>query len=176
MKNKGKVAATAKSKKIRKSPKRRQQKSMIIAAVAALAAVTALFVVPLFSPEPEAVASIKVYKSPTCGCCAKWIDHLEDNGFAVDIVNRPDVSPIKRELGVPERLYSCHTAKVDGYVVEGHVPASDILQMLAEKPPVRGLAVPGMPQGSPGMETGRKDSYSVMTFDENKLVGVYNRH
>ena len=92
---------------------------------------------------------ITVYKSPTCGCCKKWIDHLEDNGFSVAAVNLSDLSSLKEEHGIPKKAFACHTAIVDGYVVEGHVPAGDIKRMLAGRPSIRGLAVPGMPAGSP---------------------------
>jgi len=129
--------------------------------------------------KQEAIASMTVYKSPTCGCCAKWVDHMEDNGFEVKVINRSDVTSKKREFGVPERLYSCHTAKIDGekgYIIEGHVPADDIKRLLEEKPPYIGLGVPGMPQGSPGMETGRKDQYAVLSFDRDKLTHVFSRY
>ena len=127
----------------------------------------------------EAIASMTVYKSPTCGCCAKWVDYMEDNGFDVRVVNRSDVESKKREFGVPERLYSCHTAKIDGdegYVIEGHVPADDVKRLLEEKPDYRGIGVPGMPQGSPGMETGRKDRYKVFGFDRDRSTSVFNRY
>ncbi len=124
----------------------------------------------------EAVASVTVYKSATCGCCAKWVDHMEDNGFDVEVLNRSDVTPYKQEFGVPPRLYSCHTAVVNDYVIEGHVPADDIKRLLTEKPRVKGLAVPGMPQGSPGMETGRVDHYRVMTFDANQDTRTFSRY
>ncbi len=124
----------------------------------------------------EAANTVKVYKSPTCGCCAAWVDHLIDNGFVVQVVEKTDVEPFKRHFRVPPQLYSCHTAEIDGYVVEGHVPAADIRRMLAERPAIRGLAVPGMPEGSPGMETGRVDPYSVVSFDDNNQLGEYARY
>ncbi len=124
----------------------------------------------------QSAGAIKVYKSPTCGCCTAWVDHLIDNGFTVDVVEKTDVSPFKRHLGVPPQLHSCHTAEIDGYVIEGHVPAADIKRMLAERPPIRGLAVPGMPQGSPGMETGHVEPYSVISFDADNRFGEYARY
>lgn len=123
-----------------------------------------------------AVASgtpITVYKSPTCGCCTKWEDHLRDNGFVVESVKREDMAAIKREQGVPQAMHSCHTAVVDGYTVEGHVPADVIRKLLAERPEVKGVAVPGMPMGSPGMEGAYKDDYEVYTFDANGPKDVY---
>ena len=111
---------------------------------------------------------ITVNKSASCGCCKLWIAHLEEAGFVVNPLDSDDMTAIKERYGVPENMRSCHTAIVDGYVVEGHVPASDIRQLLAEKPDATGIAVPGMPLGSPGMEVpGRIDDYKVMLFDEN---------
>jgi len=108
---------------------------------------------------------ITVYRTPTCGCCLAWVDHLRESGFAVSVEEMPDLAPIKRDLGVPEDLESCHTATVGGYVVEGHVPAEDIRRLLASKPNAKGLAVPGMPIGSPGMERGNeKQPYRVILF------------
>ena len=95
---------------------------------------------------------VEVYKSPWCGCCAAWVDHLERNGYSATVHEVEDLSPIKQLAGVPQDLRSCHTAMIDGYVVEGHVPASAIDRLLAERPEIHGLSVPGMPQGSPGME------------------------
>jgi hypothetical protein len=119
---------------------------------------------------------VKVYKSPTCGCCNDWIDHLEDHGFAVEATNLRDVSPVKRANGVPRELDSCHTAIVGGYVVEGHVPAADVKRLLAESPPVLGIAVPGMPMGSPGMEGPDPEPYRVLSFDKDGRVEVFATH
>ena len=120
---------------------------------------------------------ITVYKSPTCGCCSKWITHLEEEGFEVDRRDLMNVTPIKQNLSVPQRLSSCHTAVVDGYVVEGHVPADDIKRLLNERPDVTGLAVPGMPIGSPGMEVpGRGvDPYDVIAFGNGEKT-VFAEH
>lgn len=125
---------------------------------------------------PADATEIPVYKSPTCGCCNKWIDHLEENGFRVTKKDLRDVTVFKADYGVTPRLASCHTAVVDGYVVEGHVPATDIRRLLAERPAVKGLTVPGMPMGSPGMEGPRKDPYDVLTFDGQGSTTVFSRH
>ena len=122
---------------------------------------------------PAQAEDIVVYKSPTCGCCNAWISHLKDNGFTVEVHDRLNMNPIKAEMGVPYQFRSCHTAKVGDYVIEGHVPADVITRLLKEKPPVKGLAVPGMPMGSPGMEGPRKDPYDVMTFNEQGRATVY---
>lgn len=120
---------------------------------------------------------VVVYKSPTCGCCNKWIEHLQANGFTVKAQNVADIMPYKSANGVPHALASCHTAKVDGYVIEGHVPAADIKRLLKERPKVLGLSVPGMPIGSPGMEQGaHKEKYDVLSFDQAGNTRVYARH
>lgn len=107
---------------------------------------------------------IVVYKDPKCGCCAKWITHLEQAGFTAEVVETADVASIKQNMAVPQDLGSCHTAKVDGYAIEGHVPASAILRLIADRPEVTGLAVPAMPSGSPGMEGGTPEIYEVILF------------
>jgi hypothetical protein len=108
---------------------------------------------------------VMVYKSPTCGCCGAWIEHLEAAGFQVAVQNRPDVTPVKRRYNVPQALWSCHTAVIGDYVVEGHVPAAEIERMLSERPQILGLAVAGMPAGSPGMEVpGYSQPYDVHAF------------
>ncbi len=115
-----------------------------------------------------------VYKTPTCGCCRAWVDHVRAAGFAVEVRDMPSVDPVKHEHGLPGHLASCHTAVVDGYVVEGHVPADVIRRMLRERPQVAGIAVPGMPAGSPGMEVpGRKDPYDIIAFSRDGKVSVY---
>lgn len=120
--------------------------------------------------------AIVVYKAPSCGCCKAWMEHLTENGFKVTGKDVDNVQPIKDEVGLPAKLASCHTAIVDGYVVEGHVPAADIKRMLQERPKIVGLSAPGMPNGSPGMETGRKDPYDVMAFDAKGNTTVYAKH
>ena len=123
----------------------------------------------------QAGTRMVVYKTPTCGCCRAWVDHVKAAGFAVEVRDMPDVAPVKREHGLPEHLASCHTAILDGYVVEGHVPADVIRRMLRERPRVAGIAVPGMPMGSPGMEVpgGRKDPYDIIAFSRDGNVSVY---
>jgi hypothetical protein len=111
--------------------------------------------------------AIQVYKSATCGCCRLWVEHLRANGYAVTAEDLADLGPVKRKLGVPPALESCHTAAVDGYTVEGHVPADLIDRLRRERPKVVGIAVPGMPVGSPGMEVPGQpaERYQVLTFD-----------
>jgi len=125
--------------------------------------------------ENSQAQSITVYKSPTCGCCKKWISHLEDNGFKVTAHDTSDLESIKRQNGVADHLGSCHTALVEGYVIEGHVPADAIHRLLKEKPVAAGLTVPGMPMGSPGMEGPRKDPYNVLLFNRSGDVAIYDR-
>jgi len=119
---------------------------------------------------------VQVYKTPACGCCTKWIEHLEHEGFVVTATDLPDLAAVKREHGVPAPLASCHTALVEGYVVEGHVPASDLRRLLRERPDARGLAVPGMPQGSPGMEGPRPEPYDVLLFGPDGATRVFSHH
>ncbi|MFL5553740.1 MAG: DUF411 domain-containing protein [Gemmatimonadaceae bacterium] len=120
--------------------------------------------------------TITVYKSPTCGCCKTWIEHVKKHGYQVDAKDTPDMAEIKRTLGVPDGLTSCHTAIVNGYLIEGHVPAADIDRLLAQKPKVAGLAVPGMPMGSPGMEGPTSQPYQVMSFDKSGKTAVFAKH
>lgn len=127
------------------------------------------------SKESDA-QTVTVYKSPTCGCCKNWITHLEANGFRVVAHDTRDMDSVKREFGVPASLASCHTALVDGYVIEGHVPASAIKRLLKEKPPVTGLSVPGMPMGSPGMEGPRKDAYNALLFNRAGDAAIYESY
>ena len=126
----------------------------------------------LHAAEP----AITVYKSPTCGCCTEWADHLRKNGFAVETVDSLDLSRIKAMSGVKPELASCHTAFVNGYVIEGHVPADDITRLLAEKPDARGLTVPGMPAGSPGMESPTPEHYQVLLIDKAGKTTAFATH
>jgi hypothetical protein len=120
---------------------------------------------------------IVVYRSPTCECCGKWLKHLKKNNFNVQEIVTEDVQAIKNKYGVPEAMASCHTAIVDGYVIEGHVPANDIMKLLKNKPTIIGIAVPGMPSGTPGMEMGdRKDAYNVMSFDKENHYEIFNSY
>ena len=108
--------------------------------------------------------TIEVWKSPACGCCSQWVGHLRENGFEVVTKDTDDLSMIKRMAGVPDHLQACHTAKVGDYVIEGHVPAGAIERLLEERPVITGLAVPGMPAGSPGMPSATPERYQVLTF------------
>ena len=126
--------------------------------------------------QPEVGAEeVVVYKSPTCGCCNGWVDHMRDAGFAVRTEDVIDMNAVKRREGVPVDLSSCHTALVGGYVVEGHVPAHVIRSFLDRAPDVAGLAVPGMPIGSPGMEGPNPVAYDVLAFDADGRRGVFER-
>ncbi|WP_370519522.1 DUF411 domain-containing protein [Alcanivorax sp. DP30] len=119
---------------------------------------------------------LEVYKSPTCGCCGAWVDHMKENGYTVEVHETDNLQPIKEKAGILPGAGSCHTAFIDGYVIEGHVPASDVDRLLAERPQGKGLTVPGMPVGSPGMEMGdRMDAYDVLLFDENGTA-VFSHH
>lgn len=122
--------------------------------------------------------TVDVFKTPDCGCCAKWVDHMQANGFDVRFVNMPreELDKVKAKHGVPVALHSCHTALAGGYVLEGHMPASEVKRLLKERPKVVGLAVPGMPLGSPGMEVARvkPQPYDVLTFDKHGKTQVYS--
>jgi hypothetical protein len=123
---------------------------------------------------PAQAGVVTVYKTATCGCCTSWIEHMRKAGFKVREVDLDDLTETKQASGVPMRLRTCHTALVDGYVVEGHVPADLVKKLLAEKPKAAGLAVPGMPLGSPGMEQGdQKEPYDVLLFDKAGKTTVY---
>jgi hypothetical protein len=123
-----------------------------------------------------AVPVIEVYKSPTCGCCGKWVEHLRMSGFAVNVNDLPNVDAFRAKAGVPAALASCHTALVSGYVVEGHVPAADIRKLLAERPKALGLAVPGMPMGAPGMDAPHARGYDVLLFQADGTTRVYHAY
>lgn len=131
----------------------------------ALAASVSL--VPVRLAWADELPVIQVFKSPTCGCCSMWVDHLAENGFEVEAKDVDDLNGIKQMAGVPGHLQACHTAVIDGYTIEGHIPASAIKKLLAERPAVKGLAVPGMPAGSPGMPSPRPEPYDVVAFGEN---------
>lgn len=126
-----------------------------------------LFVAFTISAFPLAAMAqtVTVHKTPWCGCCAHWVDHLRENGFEVEVHETENMTPIRQQLGVPQELTSCHTGVVEGYVLEGHVPAHEVHRLLSERPDATGLSVPGMPMGSPGMETpGMPDTYNVILF------------
>ena len=120
--------------------------------------------------------TVVVYKTPTCGCCSKWIEHLQAAGFKVETQHRDDLSGIRQQQKVPPTVTSCHTALVGSYVVEGHVPAADVKKLLAEKPSVKGIAVPGMPAGSPGMESPNPQKYDTLAFTEDGKTSVFAKH
>ena len=132
--------------------------------------------VPLLQmlPARAAASKVHVYKNPSCGCCTAWVEHLKTAGFAVDVTETDDTAAVRKRHGMPERLAGCHTGVVEGYVLEGHVPAADVKRLLAAKPQAVGLAVPGMPVGSPGMEYGdRKDPYKVILVDRKGRETVF---
>ena len=119
------------------------------------------------SPEPGRRVEMTVHRSPTCGCCGKWIEHMQQQGFVIKDVKTADMEAIKRRVGVPKALESCHTAEVEGYIIEGHVPAADVKKALTTHSKLLGLSAPGMPAGSPGMEMGgKKDRFAVIAFDK----------
>jgi hypothetical protein len=128
--------------------------------------------------DPVAMTSeLTVFRSPTCGCCHQWIEHMEAAGFTVKDNVAEDMTAIKEQYGVPANLASCHTTVVDGYVVEGHIPAEDVQRLLAEKPDIAGIAVPGMPIGSPGMESGDYvEPYTVFSFTEDGETTAFAEH
>ena len=129
---------------------------------------------PVASAAADSV--LVVYKTPTCGCCKGWVSKMREAGFAVEVHDLPDLTAIKGVAGVPYALQACHTARIGGYVVEGHVPAADIRRLLAERPAVKGIATPGMPMGSPGMEGAYNDRYDVMTFGGSGKSTVFASH
>ena len=124
----------------------------------------------------QAATQVEVFKSPHCGCCGKWLEHLQQNGFQVSIREVNDVPAARKKLGMLDRLGSCHTARVGDYVIEGHVPAADIQRLLKEKPQVLGLAVPAMPPGSPGMETAKPVPYETLLVQADGSTRVFARH
>lgn len=137
---------------------------------------TALLAVFFFGSAALA-ADMTVTKSPWCGCCSAWIEHMRQAGFEVTVHEEEDLTAIKEKMGVEPKLQSCHTGEVEGYVIEGHVPAEDVLRLLTERPKARGLTVPGMPAGSPGMEMGeRKDAYDVLLIKEDGTTEVFSKH
>lgn len=148
-----------------------QRRAVIRAFAGALAAVA----LPVRAGAP----AVKVYKSPICGCCTGWVDHMRAAGFAVTVDDSGNTAA-RSLLGIPPSLGSCHTAEVSGYAIEGHVPAADVKRLLAERPKARGLAVPGMPIGSPGMDgpeyRGRKDAYDVLLLQAGGTAAVYRRY
>ena len=134
----------------------------------------AILTTSIFAMEGK---TMTVYKSPYCGCCVKWIDIMKDNSFKVNTVETNEVNTIKQKAGLQAGQTSCHTAFVDGYVIEGHVNYSSIKKMLEEKPDILGITVPGMPIGSPGMEQGNtKQAYNILYVNKDGSTGVYESH
>jgi len=122
--------------------------------------------------------AVEVFKSPTCGCCSKWVDHLRAHGFTVHTTEVEAIDDVKAKHQIPQSARSCHTAIVGGYVVEGHVPATDVQRLLKERPAIAGIAVPGMPIGSPGMEVPgvKPQAYDVITFTKQGTTKVFASH
>jgi len=149
------------------NPHRRKTITLLTGALTALSATSA----GLAQYRPQVV----VYKSPTCGCCTGWVDHMRANGFRIESHDIDDVAPIKRKLGVADKFASCHTATVGGYAIEGHVPAADIRRLLTERPKAVGLAAPGMPVGSPGMP-GNPQPYDVLLLTADGGSRLWKRH
>ena len=146
-----------------------------VVAIALLFAVTSAY--GQQKPAVAAKPHLTVYKSPTCGCCAKWVEYMQANGFTAEVNDIPDVTPVKIKHGVPRQLGSCHTTLVGNYVIEGHVPVEDVRRLLKEKPAnLIGLAAPGMPAGSPGMDVPSSPPYDVLAFDKNGGTKVYSTH
>jgi hypothetical protein len=155
------------------------RKHQAVLAAAALMTVATAFVAASVQPAPKSAAnSMVVYKSATCGCCKGWIAHLNARGFQVEGRDVPDsqLVPIAIQSGVPADLQTCHTAKIAGYIVEGHVPAEDIQRMLKEKPAIVGIGVGGMPIGSPGMEGGTPQHFNTMAFTKDGKETVFAKH
>ncbi|MFP5392688.1 MAG: DUF411 domain-containing protein [Gammaproteobacteria bacterium] len=138
------------------------------------AVLTALLAAPLAASAAAPV--IKVYKSATCGCCKGWVEHLKAAGFTVEANDVPDPSVYRQKAGIGDQFGSCHTALVGKYAIEGHVPAAEIRRLLKEKPAARGLSVPGMPMGSPGMEGEHKAAYDVVLVKQDGSSTVYRHH
>jgi hypothetical protein len=138
------------------------------------AAVMAAFAPQLLAQQKAPL--VEVWRAPSCGCCGQWVKHLQKNGFVTKVHTVEDAGPVRRAAGIPDQLGSCHTAKVNGYAIEGHVPASDIKRLLAEKPNAIGLTAPGMPGGSPGMDIPNSPPYDVLLVKSDGSTALYKRH
>ncbi len=157
-------------------PKAGRRRTLVVLGAGIVAAgAAAAWGTGLIGGNAAKATEVVVYKSPACGCCGEWVKHLERSGFDVSVHNVDDVIPIKEANGLPDGLESCHTALVDGYVVEGHVPADLVMRMLRERPAIVGLAVPGMPASAPGMDDPSKEPYDVLAFDKQGKTTVYAR-
>lgn len=145
----------------------------VLCVAAVIAGLLSSISTPLWASEGEVV----MFKDPNCGCCGAWAEHMREHGFSVRELLSRDMNQVKASAGVPAALGSCHTARVGGYVIEGHVPAGDVKRLLVEKPTVTGLAAPGMPLGSPGMEGPYPaESYDVISFDDEGHITVFAHH
>ena len=144
------------------------RRALLVGAAAALPGAA------LAAPQP----ALTVYKTPWCGCCRGWVTHMTRAGFRVTVVEREDLAPVRKQHGVPFELSSCHTGVTGGYVVEGHVPPADVLRLLRERPKALGIAVPGMPLGSPGMEspTGEAERFDTLLLLRGGKTRVFARH
>ncbi|MEO7051101.1 MAG: DUF411 domain-containing protein [Rhodanobacter sp.] len=136
----------------------------------------ALMLAVAFVPVAMAAGAMAVYRDPSCGCCGAWISYVRAHGYDVTVHEDQPMNAVKVREGVPAALASCHTAKIGSYVIEGHVPVEDIRRLLAERPDARGLTVPGMPMGSPGMEMGAPESYDVLLIERDGSTRVYATH
>ena len=156
----------------------RNTPSAIAVAIIAAAGVAYGVAAQQKAPAAGALPKVTVYKTSSCGCCRLWVDHMKQNGFDVQAmdVSSADVRSVSKVAGLKDEDTSCHTAKIGNYVVEGHVPADDIKRMLKEKPAIAGIAAPGMPQGSPGMEQGTKEPYDVVAFMKDGRTTVFAKH
>ncbi len=148
---------------------RSERRRLLLAAAAALLAATRM------ASARAAAPAITVYKSPLCGCCGGWVDHMRRSGFDVRVNSVADATPYRERLGVPPALASCHTAEAGGYAIEGHVPAEDVRRLLRERPDAKGIAVPGMVPGSPGMD-GPATAYASLLFDAQGRTRIFQRH
>lgn len=148
-------------------------------ATVAVADAPAPTVVADVAPAASLLPTVAVHKSPSCGCCGAWVDHIKQAGYPVEVIDdEEDLGPLKLALGVPPGTGSCHTAIVEGYFIEGHVPAADVARLLAERPDARGLTVPGMPVGSPGMEvpSGEVQPYTVFLVNQDGSTTPFSEH
>jgi hypothetical protein len=141
------------------------------------AALAGVLAAPFGASTEQKPTAMTVFKTATCGCCNKWVDHMKAAGFEADVRDVEDIDAVKAKLGVRPELSSCHTTQVGGYIVEGHVPADAVRRLLKERPQIAGLAVPGMPAGSPGMEvpSGHRDPYVIVAFERGGQTKVYER-
>ena len=145
-------------------------------AAAIVAAVSLTAGMPASQARAAAARQLHVYKTPTCGCCGNWVRYMQAHGFTATTTDMPDVTPVKIAHHVPAAAASCHTTVVGGYVIEGHVPVEDVRRLLKERPAIAGLAAPGMPAGSPGMDVPNSPSYDVVAFDKNGKTTVFATH